>query len=649
MADAAEFIVAMIDRVSGPAAKASKAMDDLNKHFKKTGTIGMKFTGEGPVPDVLKRLNRQRLGTFAKAKIFKPLGEAAASGVDSALSSLTRFATYGAVAIGAAGVAIGAFAIKSTLHMAMFAEKTRLAFGLLIGDKAMGEKVFTRTIELSKELGMDFEDTAHSMQKLMAQQFTPPDAEKWVKLGADLRAVGVDASALNRVMLDIAHVKATGKLNQRNVNMFANAGVSAQLLMEEVGKAMGTDEAGAIAAMHKGKITSAIALPALERAIMRKTHETEAGASGKAFASDTLTGLVGQLKNAPNLFFLRMADAAQGAIGKLKPLVESIKKAIDSISGDTFVRFIETALGLATKLVPLALEFAKGFGEGFDTIVGAMKEIDPSKASMETAKELGHAIADAFGLALKALKGVADTLIWLDQHRGIATALGVLMGVTRVGGAANVAKATWGIGKFLVRGGQLASGAGLLAGAGGAGAAAAGTTAAATTAAAVVAAPAAAAATTAATAAAGGGTIAAGATGAAAMIAGISAWAGTTVAAASVAAIAVAVLPGLLALGAGIVWREEIAKWMLGTRSDQATHRGIDASDFASTPTPMLAGLQKQMATPRATTNNIQPTINVQIDGTGKDGAQLGKDVAEHANDGIQQFWQTYALESGAM
>jgi len=628
--DAAEFVVSMIDRVSGPAHKASQAVDDLNKQLKKTGTIGVKFTGQGPVPDVIKRLNRQRLGTFAKSRVFSPIGTAVADGVDNALASLTHLAKYGAIALGAAGVAVAGFAVKSTVHMGMFAESTRMAFGLLTGDQAIGEKTFQRTIELSRQLGMDLETTAHAMQKFLAQQFSPPDAEKWLKLGADLRAVGVDANQLNRVFLDIAHVQATGKLNQRNLNMFANAGVSAQLILEEAAKIKGTNIEGIHALMKSGKLTSDIALPALQNAIMRKVHEGAAGEAGTKFANTTLTGLIGQLKNAPNLFFLRMAEGAKGAIGKLKPLVDSIMKAIDSIRGDSFVRFIETSLDIATKLVPLALEFAKGFGEGFDTIVDAIKEIDPAKASMQTAHDLGLAIADAFKLALKALKGVADMLIWLDQHRAIAYSLAALMGVTRVAGAGNVAKAGWWLGKGAVglagRGigaAASAAGASLLGGAGAA--TAAGTAAGAAGAGAGTAA------------AVGGGTAVAGAAGAVAAAVG-----GSALLASGVGAV--------LAGGAiGYIFREQIAKWMLGDAENQTQQRGLTSYDaMNSSPTTTLSGLQKQLGN-RVTTNNIQPTINVHLDGAGKDGAELGKDIAEHANDGIQQFWQSQALEAGAM
>lgn len=634
MEDAASWTVRMIDQVTGPAHKAAQAVDDLNKQLKKTGSIGVKFTGEGAVPDVIKRINRQRLATFAKSRIATPLGEAVASGVDSALASLTSFAKYGAIALGAAGVAVAGFAVKSTVHFAKFAESSRLAFGLLTGDQAIGERVFQRTIELSKQLGMDLEETQHAMQKFLAQQFSPPDAEKWLKLGADLRAVGVDANQLNRVFLDIAHVQATGKLNQRNLNMFANAGVSAQLILEEAAKIKGTDVHGIHALMQKGQLTSDIALPALQRAIMRKVHENEAGQAGTKFANETLSGLLDQLKNAPNLFFLRMAEGARGAVGKLKPLVDSVMKAIDSISGDSFVRFIETSLEIATKLVPLAMEFAKGFGEGFDTIVDALKEIDPAKASMQTAHNLGLAIADAFKLVLKTLKAVADMMIWLDQHRGIATAIGVALGVTRVAGAGLVGKG------LMAGGGLLVKGAGALGGAavsgigsallGGAGAATAGSTAAAVGAGAAG--------------AAGAGTAAAagvGTTGAAVLATGL----GTAGALAAGGA-----LIGVGAAAAGYYFREEIAKWMLGSREDQTQQRGLVAQDaFSSSPTAALTSFQKQALQPRTVTNNVQPQITVNIDGTGKDAAELGKDIAEHANDGIQQFWQSQALEAGAM
>lgn len=669
MADAAEWVVTMIDKVSGPSHAAADAMSKLEKQIKKTGRIatsqGNMTGGIGPIsPAELARINRANLALYAQSKILKPLGRRVADGVDSGLAKLTTVAKYGALAIAGAGTAAAAYAVKATVHMGMFAEKTRLAFSLLTGNQAIGEQTFTRTIELSRQLGLDVEDTAHSMQKLLAQQFTPPEAEKWVQFGADLRAVGVSADALQRVMLDISHVKATGKLQMRNLNQFANAGVSAQLLMEEVGKAMGTDEAGAMKAMHGGKVTSAIALPALERAIMRKTHEHAAGEAGSKFANTTLTGLIEQLKNAPNLFFLRMADKAKGAIDKLKPLVDAIYKAIDNINGDEFVRFIGVALEGVTKMVPLAMEFAKGFGEGFASIVDAMSEIDPAKASMQTAHDLGKAIADAFGVALKVMKEIADMLIWFDQHRTTAEVAAGALGITRLLGAGTVAKGLFGGGKLLFKGGKALGG--LIGGLGG-GAAAAATAAAPTAVAAGEQLGLNFAGTTAtqmalpfagqAAGGAAGGAVAsgAGASGAAALASAVATWAGTSVAAASVGAIAAAILPGLLALGAGIYWREEIAKFMLGTRSDQASHRGLDSSDLeaqnalATTPTATLTGIQRSAANQQRGNTTVELHTTVNVDGNGKDGAELGRDVGEHQRGVLEQFFQSQALEQGAM
>jgi hypothetical protein len=620
MADAASFVVSMIDKVSGPANDAARAVEQLNKRIAKTGRVGFKFTGSGDAPAVLKRMNREALGLWASTRIGQPVMRRVSGAVDGLTNSMVQYGKYAVAAIGAGGVAAAAYAIKGTVHMAQFAETTRMAFGLLTGSKDVGNQVFDRTIALSTQLGMNVEDTAHSMQKLLAMQMAPADAEKWLKLGADLRSVGVDAGALQRVMLDIAHVKATGKLSMRNVNMFANAGVSSQLLMEEIGKAMGTDEKGAMEAMHKGKVTSGIALPALERAIMRKTHEHAAGEAGAGFANNTLTGLIERLKNAPALFFLKMADKAQDAIGRLKPLVDSVYKAIDSIQGDTFVRFISTALDMVTRMVPLAMEFAQGFGDGFSSIVDAMSAIDPAATSMQTARDLGHAVADGFGIALKALEKILDLVRWLDAHPLTAKLLGGAVVANSVSGGGLIGGAL-GLGaKGLVNGGGIAArGIGTMLGIGGTAAAttAAGTTAAGATGTAVAT-----------------GT---GATGAAALVAGVGGAAG-------VAAIGAAAA-GVGAAAAGYIWREEIAKWMLGTRDDQATTRGLGGD---ATATPTLTGLQRAAVAPNRT-NNVRMESNITINGADKDGKELAREVHEGQRGMLEQFFQSQALEQGAM
>jgi hypothetical protein len=598
----------MIDKVTAPSHKASKSLDELNARIKKTGSIGIKFTGTGPVPEVIKRLNANALKTFAKGKVFDPV-------LKSATSGFVNLAKYSTIAVGAAGTALSVFAVKSAVHMGMFAESTKLAFGLLTGNENIGEKVFGRTVELSTKLGLGVEDAAHSMQKLLAMQMDPASAEKWLKLGSDLKAVGVTDPALQRVMLDIAHVKATGKLNTRNVNMFANAGVSAQLLMEEIGKAMGTDEKGAVEAMHKGKVTSEIALPALERAIMRKTHEHSAGEAGEKRANTTLNGLMDKLKNAPALFGLKMASALSsgGAFDSLKKLVDSILGAIDSVDGSNISAFIQTALSGLTKLVPLGMEFAKGFGDGFGAMNEAMAGIDPSKASLETARDLGRAIAKGFEAAFAVIKKVADLVLWLDAHRDVAVGIAGMLAIDRVAGAGATARGIWAGGKGLLAGGQaLAGGAGLV----GAAKAAFGLGTAATT--------------TAGTVATGAGT-----TGLAALTGGL----GVAGAAAGGAA-----LLGVGAAVAGYAYREEIANWMLGLigNKDQVAQRGLGAPQ----PTSTLNGLQG--VTAKATTNNVKFESSINIDGANHDPNEIARTVSDSQRGMMEQFFQSQALEQGA-
>jgi hypothetical protein len=611
--DSASFALALIDRVTAPTRAISKSLDAVNKQFK---SLAKQDTVTSGLRDALSSVN----------------------------SKLFSFGKTAALALGAAGIAVGGFVVKGVVHMGMFAESIKMAFGLLTGDKAIGDATFTRTIELSKQLGLGVEETAHSMQKLLAMQFSPPDAEKWVRLGSDLRAVGVQGDAVQRVMLDIAHVKATGKLNQRNVNMFANAGVSAQLLMEEVGKAMGTNEAGAMAAMHKGKITSAIALPALERAIMRKTHEHAAGEAGTGFAQKTLTGLTGQLQNAPALLFLKISEAAQDSLERLKPLVQSVMNAIDQVNVSQVARFVGNVLDMLTSLVPLAVEFANGFGEGLSEISDVIGGGKVAAESLQTARDLGHALASAFAEVLRIIGKIVDAFVWLNEHRWAAWSLaGLYIALNIFSQMGNIAKgielsmvAAKGIGALLGIGGSAAAAAapavtGALAGGarelvlGGEGAALELAAAGEVT-------------------AAGGGVAAAG--GGAAAAGGAAAWGSTAVGAASVGALALAALPGLMIGGAGYYFREEIAKGMLGMlgpRADEATGRGLGAG--AATPTAMFTGLEA--AGSKQPNNVTVGNINLQIDGTGKDGAQIGRDAAEAAGTHIQQNWQSLAFESG--
>jgi tape measure domain-containing protein len=596
VSDAATFVVSLIDKVTGPAKTQAKSLAALQDQIAKTGklgTIGMVFKGAGL--------------------------KAAESTIGAVADKAFSIGKYAALGMGAAGVALGGFLVKGTVEMAMFEDRTKTAFNSLTGSVAGGQKAWQSSLNLSRELGQGVEDTAGAMTHLLAMQFKLPEAEEMVRISADLKAVTGDAHSAERALTAITQIKAKGKLQAEElVGQLAEAGVSTTLVYEQLQKSMNLkSNADVMKAITGGKVSADVGIEAIKNAILHKTHSEKAGAAGEKYAQTTYGGLIGQLKNAPQFLFVRLGEAVAKNLERFKPLVQKVTEAIDNISGDQMTRFVGNVLGFMEKLVPLGLEFAAGFGEGFSAMNDAMGGVGDSTASMATARDLGKALASAFEMAFKAIKMVADLVLWLDEHRGVAAGVAGMLAIDKVAGGGATAKALWTGGKGLLAGGQaLAGGAGLA----GAAKTALGLGTAAT-----------AATTTAGTAAATG----AGTSGLAALTGGL----GVAGAAAGGAA-----LVGVGAAAVSYAYREEIANWMLGLigNKDQAAQRGLGAPQ----PTAALNGLQG--ATAKATTNNVKFESSINIDGANHDPNEIARTVSDGQRGMMEQFFQSQALESGA-
>ena len=96
------------------------------------------------------------------------------------------------------------------------------------------------------------------------------------------------------------------------------------------------------------------------------------------------------------------------------------------------------------------------------------------------------------------------------------------------------------------------------------------------------------------------------------------------------------------------MWREEIANWLHDSflkRDDQATTRGLPDAQ----PTPTLTGIQRAATQPPSRTNNVRMESNITINGADKDGKEIAREVSESQRGMMEQFYQTQALEQGAM
>jgi tape measure domain-containing protein len=608
MASAASFVVTLIDKVSAPAKRQQKALSALQDQIKKTGKVGAKHHAgaQGLTIKQVAAQNRANLALLANAKISAVAGKAIHGVADGAMS----VAKWSAIGAGALGIGLGAALVKNTVQMALFEDTAKTAFKSLTGSAAGGEAAWQSSIGLARELGGGVEDTTNSMKHLLAMQFTLPQAEEMVRMSADLKAVTGDAHSAERALTAITQIKAKGKLQAEElVGQLAEAGVSTTLVYQELQKSMNLKSVGEVQkAITAGAVTADVGIAAIKGAIAHKTHSDTTGAAGRAYSQSTYGGLIGQLKNAPQFLFVRLGEAIAANLEKFKPVVQKLITAIDSIKGDEMTRFVGNALTFMERLVPLTMEFAAGFGEGFGAMNDAMGALDPSKASLETARDLGRAIASGFELAFKAIEKVANMVLWFDQHRGVAATIAGVFAITKLLGVAAAVK----------------------------------------TAASVLGIGGAAAATTAAAGAGAAGTVAGAAGAGAAGVGGLAALkAGVLGLGTAGLAAGGAALVGVGAAGASYAYREELANMMLGwfgQRDDQSMTRGLGTAS----PTPALQGLAG--ATARANTNNnVRFESHVNIDGSGNDPNAIGRAVSDSQRGMMEQFFQNQALESGAM
>lgn len=366
MAERLNFIVRLVDRVSGPSRRIAASLKATDKRFKK----------------------------LAKSPAVKA--------VDKFAGGVLKAAGAAGVLTAAAGALVSGAIVKGAVSMGVFQEKTRKAFELLTGSVAGGDAAFSRVIDLSTMLGQGLEATSDQMKKLLAQQFSLEESTGLIKLVADLRAIGVEGEKADRVLTAITQIRAKGRLQAEEMLQLAEAGVSLELVMGELEKATGKTRDEVRKLQEAGKLGQDVALAAIEKAILKKVGKASAGEAAVDFADSTITGLVGRLGAARDSFFLRVATQAGASIQGLKGPIQKLTDFVSNVNVAPFGKFVGDAIEGLTRLVPLVIEFATGFARAFGE-VGALK-FDVDSGSLLKARDLGRSFAEVLGLMVEGLR-----------------------------------------------------------------------------------------------------------------------------------------------------------------------------------------------------------------------------------------------------
>lgn len=396
MAERLDFVLRLIDKITGPAKRATKSLKGINTQLDKIErNTGFKLLAKTAV--AARRPVTKVSDAVTKFSSGKILG-----GISSIADGLARMAKNAALVAGAlAGIAT-AKVVKAVVDNIAFAERSRQALSNLLGSTTKGEKAFQTSIRLSKEFGLSIQDTTKKYTKLLAAQFTASRAEDLIKLTTDLKAIGASAQETESAIRAITQIKAKGRLQAEElVGQLAEAGIATTLVYDQLSKRLGVSTDKVRALITAGKISAEVGIDAIRDAILKKVGIKEAGEAGKKFAESTLSGMLQRLKAAPGNLALSIADVmGEGGQAATKNIVADILKSIESIRPAGVADFVTKVLGLIRDAIPLMKEFAAGFGEGFAAVLEGLGDTSDLEARKKLFRDLGKAMASLVSISL---------------------------------------------------------------------------------------------------------------------------------------------------------------------------------------------------------------------------------------------------------
>ncbi len=332
-----------------------------------------------------------------------------------AKASAMNFQNFGISALGAAR-GVGSIAIKAALAVTAvtalgtvafaravigvkdFQKNSVIAFNALTGSVEQGAVAMALSRSTASEFGMEIRDTTNQFKKLLAAQFSIRDAETFIKLGADLRAIGTDAEGVKGAIRAITQIKAKGRLQSDELLQLSEANISQELIFGELQKSMALKSVEEVRKkIEAGEVKSAQALAAIRGAILKKTGSSEAGEAGRKFADTSIEAMKNRVSNSAFGLFGDVADQSDGAFAKLAAIGKDVARFFDQFQGKDALGDIFTAAidGLGA-MVKIGKAFFSGFvdrfaegSEGFSTFSRTLT--DP--AVLEAFQDIGEAFA----------------------------------------------------------------------------------------------------------------------------------------------------------------------------------------------------------------------------------------------------------------
>ena len=430
MADKLTWIFEVLDKVSGPTTRATKAIDGF----------GAKL-GSGP-----QGAQRAMRGFDQGIQATAASTQKSASIIDQALGFVSGQALIGAATSAASMALAGGKWAVSTLA---FRENTMAAFKVMLGSTSEAEKTMGIAQKFAAETGFTTNQVVGTFQKLITAGFRGDELSGAFKAVGDVGAnMGVEK--MDSVINAFMKIRANGKLVGEAMEMLGDAGISQRLVYENLAKTMGKTVDEVIRLKEAGKISDAQGIGAIMETIRTTQSGGELGGAMKA-QSQTLTGLWSTLASAPTDLFMALdksgvfdgfvsqaksalklvtglldPDSETGKmigafVGKIADGAASLLQSFNTADMTSGLKRIGAILGTVWDVVTrLGAAFSKVFGatEGADLLDTILTAIEFRLAMLKP--ENVEAIGTALGWVVKAGAALLEYTVTLSSLWGAA-------------------------------------------------------------------------------------------------------------------------------------------------------------------------------------------------------------------------------------
>lgn len=447
MAKKLAWVLELLDKMSGPARGAARAVDNLEDQMEEAARAANKL--DRGLDDTSRGMNRaERAANKASSKFDKLSGAAVALGTFAGTAALDAASFMADMAFEAG---------KAAFELRKFDESTKFAFGALLGVEK-GTEAYEKAIATADKLGASQREVLASYNALLpAMDGNVERVDNIINSMADLAALNPSAN-LEGIARAISQIQSTGKLQGDELLQLNEAGLATTLVYDELSKALGKTKDEVKALQSEGKIDSKTAIDAILAAINKQAGGGEAGALATEKSLSTLEGTIGRLQNRAEDFVRTMqldGGPLIGAIGRFSEFLN-----VDTAKGRRFQEMTEKVANATARISAAGLdEFSEALDESSKRIKVLFDDVSDDELDA-----LGQLFGVLAGQVLKVAEAVAvviAALAWLsagyEEH--------VAPFIDKVGSA--ISNADWGqmaadAGQAIVDGlaGALESGAG---------------------------------------------------------------------------------------------------------------------------------------------------------------------------------------------